>query len=782
MARTQRTPVLLASLLASLCPLLFAGESFGQNWTHWRGPEQNGVSRDKNLPDTFSVLWKVPYGGRSTPMIMNGRVFTTGAAGEVPGVPTQAEKHRVGERVMAFDKETGKLLWEKRYNVFHTDIVTNRLGWSPLAGDAENDRVYVHTTGGFLICFDGKTGDPIWQHSLTEEYGRVTGYGGRIGGGPVFDSGLVIVGLAQGSWGNFARGANRFVAFDGATGKVVWWAEAPGQRVATYYSNPVIAVINGQRLLITGGADGGVHAFQVRTGKRVWSEPISANVVNGSPVVNGNYVYITHGEENPGGGGLGRVMCLDASQVKNGRPKVVWDFRKGIRFGLASPAFFEGKLYVPDDAAKLYCFDGKTGKVLWKYNYGTVARGSPVIGDGKLYITETNYKFNILFLNGNKEPDESMTDVTHFRARPGAAGFVEVNSTPSVSDGKIYFATRDDLYCLGKKDAKPEHGTIPKMPAEKPAGDDETPAQLLLHPADVELAPGGTTKFEVRAYNANGQLLKDAKVAVKWSLPQPPLPKGAKTAPPPLRGEVTDGTLTVATNIPGQQGYVEASDGKLTARARVRVVPQVPYQQDFEKVPVGATPGGWVNTQGKFAVAELNGAKVLAKVNTSARPPLARANAFILGPDATGYTIAADVMGQEARGKMPDIGLVAQHYTLMLDGKSTSDDPKRKLRLGTWEALPRFNEPVDFDWQPGKWYRMKLTVDVQKDKAIVRGKVWERGQPEPDKWMIQIEDPFPNRTGAAALYGYVPNTDASPETPGTPIYYDNVSIMPNNKK
>src|SRR5438105_1429039 len=116
------------------------------------------------------------------------------------------------------------------------------------------------------------------------------------------------------------RGACRYVAVDGTTGQVAWWSEIPGQQRGTYYSCPVIAVINGERLMITGAADGAVHAFQVRTGKLVWSHLITAQVVNSSPVVDGNLVYISHGEENLDVGDQGRIVCLDASQVTKGEP------------------------------------------------------------------------------------------------------------------------------------------------------------------------------------------------------------------------------------------------------------------------------------------------------------------------------------------------------------------------------------------------------------------------------------------------------------------------------
>ena len=58
--------------------LLFAAASMtatASDWTHWRGPWQTGVSPDKNLPDKVdgNVIWRQPYGGRSTPIVKIGR-------------------------------------------------------------------------------------------------------------------------------------------------------------------------------------------------------------------------------------------------------------------------------------------------------------------------------------------------------------------------------------------------------------------------------------------------------------------------------------------------------------------------------------------------------------------------------------------------------------------------------------------------------------------------------------------------------------------------------------
>jgi outer membrane protein assembly factor BamB len=742
------------------------------DWIHWRGPEQNGVSREKGLPDTFdpalkakgNVVWQVPFGGRSAPLVMDGLIYI------INGHGTGVEE---GERVMCFDEKTGKQIWEHKVNVFHTDIVSSRLGWTTMTADPALGLVYAHTTAGLLIAFDAKTGKVAWQHSLTEEYGRISGYGGRIVS-PIADSGLCIIGMVSSSWGDQARASNRFVAFDGKSGQVVWWGDTGTAIKGTYYSSPVVTVIGGQRLLVSGGADGGLHAFKVRTGELMWSYPYGAGVINSSPLVDGNLVYCSHGEENPEGGPIGRVICVDASQIDpmTKKPKLVWEFQKAIRFGLASGALADGKLYLPDDTGELFCFDAKTGKVLWRYRYATEVRGAPLVADGKIYIFDVKGRMQIIPIKGNEKPDELEVFEYVFKS-PGGAN--ETNGTCIAVNGHVYFTTRNELYCLGDPNAKVEPAKYQELPKEAEFKENAI-AGARIFPADVVLKAGETTKFTLVFVDANGREVKDNRPSPpnQWVLPLPPkTPTGAQ--PPALNGKIEGGSLTVAP-MPSQQGYVEFQElNKPMARARVRVAPQIPYTQNFAMIPEGAAPGGWVNTQGKYVVAMVNGQKVLSKVNTDARPPFARANAYITLPTAANYTIQADMMGTIERAKAPDMGVVNSRYTLILDGKQDLGTA-RQVRLVSWEARPRVNAAADFDWQPGTWYTAKLTIEQKEKTAVVRGKVWKVGDKEPEKWTVEFEDPSPNREGAAGLYGYISNITT--EQPGANIYYGNVSVTP----
>jgi outer membrane protein assembly factor BamB len=785
----QRTPSFFVSCsVLALCALgVFARTGSAADWVHWRGPFQTGFSPETDLPERFSpdpkeadsnVIWKVRYGCRSTPLVMNGRVYILNYTSEKRKVKDEVVERpeTIQERVMCLDADTGKVLWQYKFNVWHSDIVTIRLGWTNLTADPKTEYVYAHGTQGLLLCLD-KKGKLVWSRSLTEEFGRITGYGGRVTS-PMVDGNLVLVGMVNSAWGPGAKGANRFVAFDKMTGKVVWWSDIPGQP-RTYYAGLVVAVINGERLLISGTSDGAVVALKVRTGELAWSYTFSENAINGSPVVDGNFVYIGHGDESPGTNIQGRVICLDASKVKDGQPRLVWQV-DGITARFASPVIHDGLLYVPDVDGKLHCLDAKTGDQLWKFNYGRESRGSPVLADGKIYVGEVNSRFYIL------KPTKRRCTLLHEQFFPGEGGAdVEINGSPAVANGRVYFATSDEFYCLGKKGAKPAPEPVFKDTEGKPAKGAK-PAHLQVYPADVALQPGQSVAFKVRAFDARGRFLRE--VEAKFSLPAPKLPTG-KLAPP-LQGQFSGSKLTVDKTRQTQQGLVRAEAGGLAGVARVRVVPRLPYVEDFSKVPEGGVPPGWVNAAGKFEVVTLTsgkdkGNKVLRKVNTKSSPIFSRGNTYFGLPDMTDYTIQADLMGTKVFGQakagknkeefMPDMGIVANRYTLMLAGNVQA------LRLQSWNALPRVDQTIGYEWKPGVWYRLKLTVQVKGDTALVRGKCWERDQPEPPDWTVEVTDSRPNTEGCPALYGYVTGVLEAGGT-GNEVYFDNVRVTPNKKQ
>ena len=96
----------------SILALLTLSAASAGDWLQWRGPHFNGVA-DGDAPtewsDTKNVAWRVPIAGRgfSTPVIAGKRIFLTTA---IPKSDAASEHKFV---VMALDRDSGKVLWEK---------------------------------------------------------------------------------------------------------------------------------------------------------------------------------------------------------------------------------------------------------------------------------------------------------------------------------------------------------------------------------------------------------------------------------------------------------------------------------------------------------------------------------------------------------------------------------------------------------------------------------------------------------------------------------------------
>ena len=60
----------------------------------------------------------------------------------------------------------------------------------------------------------------------------------------------------------------------------------------------------------------------------------------------------------------------------------------------------------------------------------------------------------------------------------------------------------------------------------------------------------------------------------------------------------------------------------------------------------------------------------------------------------------------------------------------------------------RFAKTIPFAWKPDVWYTMKFQSENKDGKAILRGKVWPRGEAEPAEWTIEAADETPNVIGS----------------------------------
>ncbi len=705
------------------------------DWPSWRGPEQNGISRETGLIDSWdfagdgtNVLWKnAEAGGISTPIVMRGKVYTL--VRNLPGTT------REGEKVLCLDAATGKKLWESSFNVFLSDVPAERVGWSCCVGDPTTGRVYAMGVCGYFQCLDGDTGETIWKHSLNEEFGLLSTYGGRTNVPVIADDKVIISAVIIG-WGDLARPAHRFLAFDKKTGELIWFNGTKPLPEDTTYSTPAVSVLKGQPALVFGSGDGGVHAFQPRTGKSIWSYQLSRRGINVSPVVSDYNVYISHAEENTDNVTMGAIVRMDGSLsgdiTKTGE---VW--RASGMDGKSSPLLIDGRLYAFDDGAKIFVIDANTGKEICKpvKLVGTIMRGSPLYADGKIYACTTS-AWHVI------KPTETGAKITH---RLRLADEDEVSGSPVVSHGRIYLPTGGHLYCLGKSDAKPQATPRPETPEETPVGAEDAPTLVQIVPYEVLLKPSARQQFTVRLYNARGQLLKTSPATFTLKGPGEIDASGNFTAP--------SGGAHTAT-------YLTAKVGDLTGTARIRVIPPLPWKFDFSD---GEVPVTWVGARYRHIIREVDGNKLMVKITTI---PKGTRSQSLMGPtDLHDYTIQADVRGALTNNKLPDMGVIGQRYTLDLMGAS------QQLQLRSWTPqLARFSKAVPVKWQADTWYTIKLRTAVENGKAVLRGKVWLRDEKEPAAWTLEATDEAGNLVGSPGLWGNANDSE---------IFIDNITVTPN---
>lgn len=736
--RLLRPPVLVLVALATVV----VGLNAESDWPSWRGPDHNGVSQETGLPSSWSpagenLAWRVPYGSRSAPVIFGRHVYLQNTAGRSTN---WSEADDVQERVMCFDTETGKLLWEYKFNLALTDVPPHRVGWASPTVDPETGNVLVWGVAAQLLALspDGKL---LWQRSLVEDFGMITTHGGRTVN-PVVDGNLVIVSALESAWGPWARGGNRFFAFDKRTGKTVWISSPQARHYDTNSSSGIVANIGDQRLLIVGGTDGAFHGIRVNTGEPVWKYEVSKRAINNSVLLDGTRVIVTHSEENLDTSEMGQITAIDGTASGNiTAPGVKWK-TVGWQGGFSSPVMDGNLIFQLDNGAVLAGFDRETGKELWTKALGTLQKGSPVLADKKLYVGTENGRFYILrpSATGVEVLDEDLLGTPE---APEA-----IIASPAVANGRVYVASMSALYAIGPKatTAKPSTSKPRAAAAAKPG----PPASVLVFPVESVVKPGENVAFSARVFDAHGNFIGEEKAT--WAVEQ-------------LQGAVTaDGRYAVPKDATAQIGSVKATVGALSGTGYVRVVPPLPLKEDFERFTGEAPPPSWVNATGKFVVKDVDGTRALMRLedNTTTR----RARLFMGTPDMANYTIEVDARSIERRRQLGDVGVFAQRYGLVLFGNS------QRLELHPWQPATAMTVAAPFTWKADTWYRLKLRVENQKDGTTkVQGKVWPRGEAEPAGWMVEKIDKIGHHSGSPGLYSDAPFG----------AYFDNVTVTPNGQ-
>ena len=418
----MRTTIALGLLLAASSGL----SVYADNWPQWRGPQLDGSSKETGLPlkwsPTENLAWKTPLPMRSgaSPIVWKDHVFLNVAeAGSL--------------YLWALDRNTGAVRWKQLLGGGDHDMrKQNMSSPSPVT---DGTAVWVMTGTGVLksFTFDGKE---RWARDIPKDYGAFGLNWGYASSPLLLDDALYV----QVLHGMKTDDPSYLLRIEKTTGKTVWKQERPTKAIAEApdaYTTPVPLIVDKRTEIVVSGGDI-VTAHDPATGKELWRSD-GLNPTNhqyqriiASPVVSGSTVY-TPSRVKPllalKGGGSGDVTATHR----------LWQFENGP--DVPTPVVDGTYFYSFDDRGVVYCLDAKTGKNVYgpvRIKPGTYS-ASPVLGDGKIYITS----------------EEGLTTVV--KAGPAFEVVAEnaineyVLSSIAISDGQLFLRGDKHLYAIGQR-------------------------------------------------------------------------------------------------------------------------------------------------------------------------------------------------------------------------------------------------------------------------------------------------------------------------------------------
>lgn len=396
------------------------------NWPHWRGPNANGVSDEKNLPVRWTseenIAWKLPMPDRSgsTPIIWGDRIFLNTADGE-------------DLFLWCVDKKKGTVLWKQKLGSGnHLQRKHNMSSPSPVT---DGNSVFVMTGTGVLKGFDFN-GRELWSRDIQKDYGAF-GLNWGYASSPLLFEGSLYVQVLHGMK---TDDPSYLLRVDTRNGKTIWKAERPTDAQTESpdsYTTPAL-LRNGKTIEIVVSGGDYVTGHDPATGKEIWragglnpdNNPFYRVVA--SPIITDGMIYVPT-----------RVKPLQAFKA-GGRGDITkthlaWSTMNGP--DVPTPTTDGKYFYIVNDRGIFWCLDAKTGKELYgqKRIASASYSASPVLADGKIYITN----------------EDGLTTIV--KAGPEFEVLAEnaLNeyclSSPAISDGQIFIRTSKHLYCIGKK-------------------------------------------------------------------------------------------------------------------------------------------------------------------------------------------------------------------------------------------------------------------------------------------------------------------------------------------
>ena len=496
MVMQNRLCGVVASVMALACVSGSATAQTGrpvaqaEGWGQFRGPNGTGVSATTGLPVEFgpatALVWKTPLPpGHSSPVLTATRIFVTAHT---------AEKENYTLSVIALDRHTGKILWQREVPRLQKGRLQNVNGPASPSPVTDGTSVYVFFQDVGLLAFSAD-GVERWRLPL----GPFSIFYG-FGASPILVDEVIILPVDQ-------DGGSYLIAVDKRTGKVRWKVDRPG--VISGYSTPTVYEPAGGAKQVIIPESFQLSAYSVADGSRVWWVRGLPCEMKSVASYDREYLYINgwgFPQNQPGqhvatipfdeglkrydrdGDGLvgrneisgtdpidkvlapsygydafdlNRDGTLNAKEwdvfrlmmasengllaIKLGgrgdmtETAVRWRYQRPVP-QVPSTLLYQGTLFMVNDSGILTSFDPATGNVLKQGRLkGAIDKyfASPVGADGKVFVISQDGTVSVVSAAGTWEI-----------LAVNALGD-EVLATPAISDGRIYIRTKSMLYAFG---------------------------------------------------------------------------------------------------------------------------------------------------------------------------------------------------------------------------------------------------------------------------------------------------------------------------------------------
>ena len=421
-----------AGFAMSVCIVSIVTSAVARDWPQFRGPEFNGVSRDRIVKDWIGAVtnpvWRIlPGNGLGSVAVISGRVFT------------QVERPVTGtnrELCLALNAADGRELWATPVDI--ADYPDGGVGFDdgPRTTPAvDGDSVYVLTAYLKLFRLNVTNGAVIWQRDLPAEYGG-TVIKFQNSASPLLDSGMIYLNCGTN------RDGRSLAALRATDGSEVWRVE----NEAMTHSAPALATIHGVRQLIF-ATQSGLIALNPETGERLWKFAypfVYETCIGVSPVVWDDLVFIT------GAHAYGQRSVTVKVSLSNETFTAAQHWMTNlITSHWMTPVVHEGFLYglfgiqtFDSPNAQLKCIDLRTGAQKWSTN--GFGRGGVTLVDGHLLTLAENGRLVLSRLNTN-----AYSEVARFVAIPGYNGNTnKCWNVPAIADGRVFVRSTSFAGCF----------------------------------------------------------------------------------------------------------------------------------------------------------------------------------------------------------------------------------------------------------------------------------------------------------------------------------------------